>query len=172
MKENKKEKVENINKDKVVKSRPKTKKRKNINLNKEVPCKSVSDGVVGYVSKRTGMEFIWENYGDEHWLEVSELIYMKSTSSMFFTKPLILVDDEETAEYLGLTSMYNVLSLIEDIEEFYSKDIEEIRAILQKTPKGFLETINTKTIELINEGKLFDTRIINMLQKDFNMVIE
>lgn len=172
MKENKKEKVENINKDKAVKSRPKVKKRKNINLNKEVPCKSVSDGVVGYVSKRTGMEFIWENYGDEHWLEVSELIYMKSTSSMFFTKPLILVDDEETAEYLGLTSMYNVLSLIEDIEEFYSKDIEEIRAILQKTPKGFLETINTKTIELIDEGKLFDTRIITMLQKDFNMVIE
>lgn len=143
------------------------KERKVIDLKMEVPVRSVFDGTVGYTNGRTGT-IEWESYGDEQWMKVEELVAMKSSKPIFFTKPWLIIDDEEVSEYLKLTEIYNSVLDVENLEHLYDLSLTEIVNKLKVLPKGFKETIIGKTQKMIEDGSLYNMKIIKAIEKELD----
>jgi hypothetical protein len=134
-----------------------------------VSCKNITLGTLTYVSRKTQMETNWEGYGAEEFMDIGELITMSSSQPKFLKEPWIIIEDEDVIEYLGLKSLYDKLFYVDNIEEFFTKSSAEIKELLQQAPKGLKELIADKARELITSEKLYDLRIIKVLDTELNL---
>lgn len=152
------------------------KKAREIDRHKRVAVRSVTQGGLTYISKTTGLSTTWSNFGDEQWIEVEELIRMKSSSPVFLTNPWIVIDDEEIVEYLGLKSIYDKIISVDELDRFFSKPVADIEATLKTAPKGTKQLVATKARKLVESGELDSNRVIKALEKaleiDLSMVQE
>lgn len=140
-----------------------------IDRSEMIPVRSVCYGNLTYVSKRTGMITTWGEFGAIEWIEFGELITMKSSSPKFFTKPWIIIENEEVVEFLGLAQKYKEMIDVENIEEFFRKPIAEIKSLIKASPKGIQETITLKARDMIREETLTDIRVIRALDDEFKL---
>lgn len=149
-------------------------KARQLDRNRRVSVRSVVDGGLTYVSKATGLSTTWSDYGDEHWIEVEELIRMKSSSPAFFKNPYIVIDDEDVVEYLGLQDIYSRIIPVDELDDFFKKDVKEMEDILKKAPRGTKKLIASKSRELVEKGELDSNKVIKMLEEaltiDLSMV--
>lgn len=129
-------------------------------------CRSIVLGGLTYVSKRTGFTYRFDNYGSEQYISYGELINMKASSPCFLNEPWMVVDDNESAiKYLGLEKLYNSLITLDNIDNFLRKPLNEIEEAIDKLPKGVKRTLGEKARKMIEEEKLYDNRIIKLLEK-------
>lgn len=144
-----------------------------VDRNEVVICRSVYDGILCYVNPKTGENWCW-NYGDEHEMTIGDLLGMSGNNKIFLTAPWIIVDAEEDIilEKLGVKELYRNIALVEDVEELLSQPLTEISRRLDLTPKTYKENLATTIVRLIEEEKLYDTRVIRLLEekleKEFN----
>lgn len=144
-----------------------------VDRNEVVICRSVYDGILCYINPKTGENWYW-NYGDEHEMTIGDLLGMSGNNKIFLTAPWIIVDAEEDIilEKLGVKELYKNITLVEDIEELLSQPLSEISRRLDLTPKTYKENLSTTIVRLIEEEKLYDTRVIRLLEekleKEFN----
>lgn len=158
----KKKKVEEVIIEKT-ESKP-VKKKQQIDRDLMVACRNVTDGLLVYISKKSGLETVWMNHGDEEFIDVGELLTMKASQPSFLSEPWLVVDDEDVAEYLGLKHLYAKLVDIEDLDGFFEKDIYEMEDTLEKIPKGIKESIAIRARKKIEDNTLYDTRKIRLLE--------
>jgi hypothetical protein len=162
--------TEEATKVEVTKAKPKTRaKKKQIDLSELVPCRNITSGMLIYKSTKTGLEATWSEYGDEEYLEVSELLTMKTSQPKFLKEPWLLVDDEEVADYLGLTKMYANLIPVDELDYFFEKDAKEIAEILPLLPKGSRELVADKARKLIEANELDSTKVIRLLEQELKV---
>ncbi|AZV43720.1 hypothetical protein BAOM_3111 [Peribacillus asahii] len=147
-----------------VKEEKQVKRKKQVDLDILVSCRNVTDGLLVYVSKKTGLETIWSEYDAEEMLTVGELLTMKASQPKFLKEPWLIIDDEDVAEHLGLTKMYEDLVEIEDLDEFFESPVSEMEQVLTKLPKGLKETVSIRARKKIEDETLYDTRKIRLLE--------
>lgn len=147
---------------------PVRKRAVDIAPNELINVRSVTSGGLSYLSTRTNMLYTWAEYGDVQPMEYQELVSMKSSNRGFLFKPLLVIDDEQVAEKLGLTELYNQLEEVADLDGFFGRDLSSMRDIISKLPSGAKETIKQTASEMVRDGKLYDTRKIKMLEKELN----
>src|SRR5690348_11612410 len=58
-----------------------------------------SSGTLYYKSKKTGLEWKFENHGDTDYMEIQELQAMRSSQPLFFKNAWIKVLDEEAVNF-------------------------------------------------------------------------
>lgn len=145
------------------------KKRKKIDSNEEVICRSIATGRLIYISKHTGLTTIWSKFGDEEALEYGELRTMKASQPGFLTRPLIIVEDDEVVEALGLKELYRQMVDIENIGSFFKKSAKQIKEDLRKSPKGVRQLVGSKAREMIESGELHDIRKIKALEEELKI---
>ena len=148
----------------VVKEEKSVLKKKKIDLDQLVSCRNVTMGNLIYVSRKTGLQTLWMNYGDEEYLDVGELLTMKASQPKFLSEPWLIIDDEDVVEYLGLKHLYAKLTEVENIDKFFEKSHEEIKSIIGKLPNGTKGSIITRARQLVEEGSLYDNRKIKVLE--------
>lgn len=155
---------------------PAKKVRKQVDINQLVSCKNVTIGTLTYVSKKTGLEVNWNAYGDEEYLEVSELLTMRGSQPRFLNEPWVMIEDEDVIEYLGLKDLYTKMFELDQIDKLFSKQIPEIENILATAPRGMKELVVDKAREMVANETLYDVRIIKLIEKyctaDLTMVQE
>jgi hypothetical protein len=145
-------------------------KKKQIDKDQVVECRSVVSSGLTYVSKRSHMQVDWNKYGDVEYIEVSELMTMKSSQPKFLTEPWIIIDDEDVAEYLGLKQVYEQMIPVESIELFLNTTpLEDLKVALTKAPKGSKELVADKAREMVANKTLFDLRIIEVVNEVLNI---
>jgi hypothetical protein len=159
--------VEETKTETVIASPPPTRKQVvQIDKNELIPCRSVVFGNLTYKSPRTGLEYRWFDYGAEEFIEYGELITLKSSSPKFLMKPWLIVMDETATESLRLTEMYKTLLPLDDIMSFLSKPFTEIETKFKAAPIGMKQTFAQKVRQLMEEGKVENIKIINMIDKE------
>lgn len=154
----------------VVATTSKPAKRKQLDKSEEVACRSVVNGSLLYISRRSHETIEWDGYGDIHYATVEELLTMKSTQGKFLTDPWLIIEDDEVIDFLGLRAIYEKIIPIDDIESFllYSQ-LSELEVALTKAPKGIRELVIDKARELVSNETLYDIRIMRLLDKVLNI---
>lgn len=150
-------------------SEPKRRKTVEIEPNELIDVRSVTHGGLTYISPKTNMKITWRRYGDTQPVEYSELLTMRATTRVFLEEPCIVIDDEQVAEKLGLTKLYEQLSETEDLDAFFNKSVIEMQEKIKKAPRGIKEAIRYKASELVRNGSLYDMRKIKMLEEELRL---
>lgn len=147
-----------------VKEEKQVKRKKQIDLDILVSCRNVTDGLLVYVSKKSGLETIWSEHDAEETLTVAELMTMRASQPKFLKEPWIIIDDEDVANHLGLTKMYENLIGIEDLDGFFEQPLAEMEDVLNKLPRGLKETVAIRARKKVEDESLYDTRKIRLLE--------
>lgn len=154
-------------------SRPE--KKKELKMDLLVPCVSmVKNGKLVYKSKRQmGYSVIWNGFKDVQYLDLGELVAMKSTDTMFFSENWIVIPDsfEDKAaviEFLRIkqyysddVNLFNIASMID------SNDANTIVARISEMSDGMQSNVLSIIRELIEDGSLDSVSKIRAIEKHF-----
>lgn len=143
-----------------------------IDMNEMIPVYSAVEGKLIYVSKKTGLEVVWGELGDEQFLEYGELMNMKASQPKFFSQPFVYIKDEDVVEKLGLKDTYDKMIHPEDMDEFFNKSLSEMKLALENAPQGTKKSIANSAGRRVSAGTLFDIRKVKMLQKELKIDLE
>ena len=100
-----------------------------------VPIMNVTNGKLIYQSKKSGSEFQFEQYGDIEYIELYELLTMRSSQRKFLDEPYIIVLDDEVADYLGLSNVYKKLTHATEIDRIFKLPLENLLILLNPLQK-------------------------------------
>ena len=142
-------------------------KKKDIDRFEPIPVMNVTNGQLVYISKKTGAEWIWSEYGDVEYLEFQEILTMKSGQRRFFDEPFLIILDEDAVEYVGLTKMYEKLVDLQSLDKVITLDQASFEKVMETSPKGIKLTIIQMIKEKL-ETEEISMKKINYLNKKFN----
>lgn len=151
---------------------PKRKKKIEIDRNEMVACRSTTGGKLIYVSTRSGNKYVWRDYGAVEYIDVGELLTMKSSQPTFLEDVLFVIDDEEAATFLGLDETYENVFQLGDINSFLKKDAKELEEILPKLPAGLKATVAAKAREAMENGTLDSRSIIKLIEDKLDVSLQ
>lgn len=125
-----------------------------------------------YVSKaQVGYELQWDEYGSEQWIEYRELINMKNSQIAFFKKNWIICD-MEVLQALRVDMHYKNMIDIDNLEDLFTKNVDEIRQIISVSSDGVKQLIFDKALNMYKNDELDSIKIKNMLKDDFNFDVD
>lgn len=151
------------------KETPKRRKKQQIDRDEMVLCRNLTSGGLIYKSNRSGIEVVWDNYGDEEWIDVGELLTMKASQPKFLREGWILIDDEEIAQYLGVKKVYDELASLVDLEGFFELPTKEAKQILLKLPKGVKETIGEIAKKKVVDNTIKNFQLLRVLEQELKI---
>lgn len=143
--------------------------KKDIDPHTIITVKNGFQGKLVYVSKKTGEKFVWEGFGDEQDMEVSELKSAKNSSKNYFINNWFLIDEPEIIDYLGVNQYYKNALSFDDFDDLFSKRISEINKIIPKLSKGQKKSVIYRAKQLIESGKIDSLNMIRALETNLNV---
>lgn len=152
-------------------TKPARAKRIEIDKNELIVCRSTVSGRLIYKTSEN-QKIVWAEYNAEQELEMGELIRMKGAHPKFLNDILLVVDDEEAAEYLGLNKLYDELFEADDLDSLLTKENAELKEILSKLPKGLKKTISTHARKLVEEGTLDSLGKIRLIEQELGVDLQ
>lgn len=132
-----------------------------------IPVMNITSGKLVYVSNKTGIKYIWSQYGDIEYLEYQELQTMRVAHKSFLNEPFVIILNDDVVNNLGLTKMYENLIDLDDIESIFSLDNKKFIEVIENSPRGIVHTIVTKAKELYKKNKLESITKINYINEKF-----
>ena len=124
-----------------------------------IPCRSVVQGELIYVSKKSDNRYIWSNYGDIKEVEYQDLTALRAKRSRFVFGPLFIIEDEELLEdsrWQPVKELYDNLYSVSDIYEVLELPNDQFRKALEKMSKSFRKAVCSEVNRRLEEG-LFDS---------------
>lgn len=139
--------------------------RKNLDPNMIVTVRNGYQGTLVYISKKTGEKFIFDDFGDEQDIELSELKNAKNSSKKFFLYNWFLFDDPEIIEYLGVESFYKNALTYDGFDEIFTLPPQTIKERLALLSIGQQKSVAYRARRLIADGKIDSIKVITALEK-------
>ena len=164
--------VEIVEEVKVAETKPTRLKRIEIDHNELIACRNAVDGSLIYVSEQTRQKYLWDAYGRVQYLPMGELMTMQGSQPRFLNDVWLIIDDEEAAQYLGLTKLYESLIELEDLDSFFNLPIKKMEEILPKLPKGLKTTVATRARKLVEDKSLDSGNKIRLLENMLNIELK
>jgi len=138
---------------------------KSLDPNQIVTVRNGFQGRLVYRSKKTGERFIWDEFGSEQDMELSELKSAKSYCKDFFVNNWWMFDDPEIIDYLGMKQYYKFALKIEDFDSlFEADDVDEMRDIISSLSAGQKKSVTYRAKQLITEGAIDSNKKITALE--------
>ena len=136
-----------------------------------VPCVSlVRSGRLIYSSKRQmGYSVIWRNYMDTQYIELAELMAMRSSDPMFFSENWIMIDDEfehkdAVVQKLRIKDMYvNAPNMLE-LERLFVMPVDEMVHKIKSMSVSLKESVYLHAKEAVENGTLDSMRRIKAIE--------
>lgn len=153
-------------------SKPKAKsvaKISKLTPNTYVTVKNGFNGKLVYRSRRTNERYVWDEFGAEQEIELSELKSAKNSYKNFFIHNWFLFDDPEVIDYLGVGAYYKNALKADGFDELFNKDANEISEIISKLSKGQKKSLVYRVKQLIEDDKLDSINLIKTLEKCLNV---
>lgn len=141
-------------------------------------CRSVTPGWLG-VSGKSGMYYVFSNYGDEAEIEYGDLFALKNMHSRYLYDPLFIIEDEELLEnsrWKDLSEFYtDKVFGMDDINLVLNKPNTSFKSTLLSLPKGLLKAVTVEVAKRIEEGSFDSLKKIKILDEvcgtDFGKMI-
>ena len=155
-----------------------TKKPRTFSQSDPILCRSVTPGWLG-VSGKSGMYYVFSNYGDEAEIEYGDLFALKNKHSRYIYDPLFVIEDDELLEnprWKDVAEFYSdKVYGMDDIEEVLNKPITSFKSVLKTLPKGLLKAVTVEVAKRIEEGTFDSLKKIRILDEvcgtDFGKMI-
>lgn len=151
------------------------KEKPEITMQMLVPCVSmVRDGELIYASKRlAGYMVRWHGFMDMQFVEMNELVSMKSTDIAFFINNWIVIPDsyelkKEVMEYLGIDRFYNNAMDVEAINNLFDAPVNVIIDKVKAMSDVSKDAVRTVAEKAIKEGTLDSFQKIQALESVLN----
>jgi hypothetical protein len=144
-------------------------KKPTLDKNELIPVMNITNGPLIYQSKKTGMEIKFEKYGDVEYLEVGELLTMRSGQRRFLDEPWIFIMDDEVTEYLGLDKLYKKLVNPSNIDQIFNFNVDHFTEVIKSSPRGYAQLLISRAKEKIKNGSLDSVAKIKALEERFNI---
>lgn len=143
------------------------KKVTEIDRNRQIPVMNITAFSLVYSSPRTGAEWNWSSYGDIEYMEMQELLTMRSSQRRFLDEPFILIMDEDAVSYLGLEKAYDNLIDPSNIDKVFKMNMNDFKEVIEKAPKGIQILIVNRAKQLIDSGELDSGHKIRFINEKF-----
>ncbi|MGL4569429.1 MAG: hypothetical protein ACRCVJ_00015 [Clostridium sp.] len=137
-------------------------------LNRKIKVTSISSGTVG-VYLLNGNFIKWDKSGDVVRLKVEDIVNMNSVCEDYLKQPLLILEDDEVIEYLGLTEKYRLLTKVKNIDELLQLSKEEIAEILNALSKEMKEDIAIDVLRRIKNNEIDSMSMIAFLTRQLKL---
>lgn len=137
---------------------------KDVDVHQLVTVRNGFHGQLIYKSKRTGEVYIWEEFGDEQSIELSELRNAKASNKKFFSNNWFMFDDEWVVDYLGVRQFYKNALTIDNFDDIFDKSPDEIRDIVYGLSDGQRRSMIYRARQLIANGTIDSHKKIQALE--------
>lgn len=129
----------------------------------------MNGGNGGFIHKsdRTNRRWKFTTFGQTDKMPYAELLAMRNTSPKVFEDCHLVVLNQTVQEQFGLVEKYKNIITPERIEEIFKKDVTELEAFVDALPQGMKVTFVSKARELYEDRKLYDIRVVEMIEKKF-----
>lgn len=149
----------------VVEEKPVYKVRKTLDPRTVVPVRNGFTGTLVYRSPKTGEKFIWDDFGDELDMELSDLKAAKGSQKKFFTNNWFMIDDPEILEYLGVSQYYKNAIDPDAFDELFSLPLSQMKQKITKLSVGQKKTARFRAKRLIEDGAIDSLKTIEALEE-------
>lgn len=146
-------------------SKPKSTRKRKINLSDEVEVVNFTNSNFFYRSPRSGRVYDFAKFGSTDLMSVDELRTMLSAYPGFLRAPWLLILDADVVDYLGLTSLYENIRMPRQIDQLFEMSAQELAPILRALPKGMYPLVASRAREKLASGKLDSMGVIKLLQE-------
>ena len=143
--------------------------KKDLDPNMYVTVKNGFNGTLVYKSKKTGERFIWQAFGDEQEMELSELKSAKNSNKAFFINNWFLFDDPEIVEWLGMSQYYKHALNSKSFDKLFEQSPEQIEKAVTALSAGQKKSVAFRAKQLIADGKIDSIKVINALEHSLSV---
>ena len=125
-----------------------------------------------------GYRVVWNDFGDEEFLDLQELISMRNTDLRFFKDNWIIIDDSEgyTAQeimnYIKVYQYYDKNVNIDNFDSLFNETPEKIKETVSKMSSGVKDTIAIRAKQLYNAGTLDSRKRVEALEESLGVELE
>ena len=138
---------------------------KEIDPNQIVTVRNGFQGRLVYKSKRNGERWVWDTFGAEQDMELSELKNVRNSNKKYFINNWFMFDEEWIVDYLGMRQYYNNSLPIQDFDKLFEKSSSEIEKVIAKLSEGQKKSVAYRAKQLIAEEKIDSNKVISTLEK-------
>lgn len=137
----------------------------------QIPVMNVTRHSLIYVSKKTGAEWEWSQFGDVEYIELQELISMRSGQKAFLHEPFLIILDGNAVNYLGLTKMYDKLVDLDNLDAVLKMNQESFQEVLDNSPKGIRHTIIRMVKDKVDNEEDISYKKVNYINERYKLDI-
>ena len=127
------------------------------------------NGLLVYVSSRTGERFVWDSFGSVLDMELQDLRAAKNAHKGYFKNNWFLIDDKDVLENLGVARMYSNSLSMNDFDDLFSLSPDEIKAKVADIPSGQKSSVIYRAKQLIEDGTIDSIKLINALEESLGV---
>lgn len=138
---------------------------KDIDPSQYVTVRNGFQGRLVYKSKRTGERFVWDSFGAEQDMELSELRNARNSNKKYFINNWFMFDEPWIVDYLGMGKYYRFAISIQDFDKLFTKPASEIEKTIANLSDGQKQSVAYRAKQLIPEGGIDSNRLIATLEK-------
>ena len=134
--------------------------------NELILCRSVRFGELLLIGPKTHVLYSWANEGDIREVEYQDLMSLRALHSPYLFEPMIIIEDDEVCEEwkADLGELYDGLQEI-NLKELFKLPQRQFVAQLKNLPEGMKSTVQNMAYAMIQDGTLYDLRIIKAIDE-------
>lgn len=137
-----------------------------------VKVTAVSPSVTYVSSVNNNYVWRWKGEGSPQYLTIEEIIAMENANQRFLHTPWLRVHDDRLVQAFKLEKLYEALDKTEDLNLFFSLGEEEIKELLERLPRLYVNNLCSKIQKGISNGSVkADYRIIKLIEKITKIII-
>lgn len=130
------------------------------------------NGSLTHRSRSTGRIWQFHEFGQIDKIPYSELLTIRNLNGKVFKEGWMIVLNKQIQEDFGLVDTYKNILTPENIEEVFSKSVEDMEEFVKSLPQGMKVTFIGKARELYNAKKIDSKRVIDFIESYFGISLE
>jgi len=134
-----------------------------------VTVKNGFNGTLVYKSKKTGEVFVWEEFGDEQEMELSELKSAKNSYKAFFENNWFLFDDPAVIDWLGVSQYYRYALNSTGFSELFKMPEDEIKRTIAGLSAGQKRSLAYRTRQMIANREIESIIVIGAVEESLGI---
>ncbi len=138
---------------------------KKIDPNQIVTVRNGFQGTLVYKSKHTNEKWVWDEFGAEQDMELSELKSARSSNKKFFINNWFMFDEDWIVDYLGVRRYYENALPLDDFDKLFEKSASEVENVISKLSDGQKKSVAYRAKQLIAEGGIDSNKTISTLEQ-------
>lgn len=123
-------------------------------------------------SKRTGRMWKFTKFGQVDKMPFIELLNIQNRNPRCFEEGRLIILNQNVIEQFGLEDVYKKVVTPQNLDDLFTKDVEEVTETIQNLPQSMKSTFFARAKELYAKGQLDSIKLKNAIEKEYGISIE